>query len=84
MLQILFAIVLFESECSLYLHRQEYPLFLPLVFVLRNTRSQQPHASLSEPGSGEESGFEVLKLGGCRVAGKPGLPRGKFRSTGKR
>jgi len=41
MLQILFAIILFESECTLYLHRQECPVFLPLVFVLRTLSGNQ-------------------------------------------
>lgn len=62
MLQILFAIILFESECVLYLHRQEYslPHFCSKGYSVVSRRG----AATCIPFSGEKSRFEVLQLGG--------------------
>lgn len=85
MLQIPFAVIFFESECTLCLHGQEYPLFLPLGFVLRDSRLQ-PQGRAAAPTSLSQPGSEaVWSTGaqGCGAAGRPGLWRMELNNAGK-
>lgn len=85
MLQIPFAVIFFESECTLYLHGQEYPLFLCFGFVLRGSRLQ-PQGRAAAPVSLSQPGSEVVWSAGaqgCGAVRKPGLWRMELNNAGK-